>query len=300
MHRVAFLTMAETVGYVLDDHVAADRLRARGIEVEWVVWNRPGIDWHVFDAVVLRSTFDYIDAVPRFLEVLGQVQASSARLFNDLHRVRWNVDKRYLVDLERHGAAVVPSQVCWHLGPERIEILQRRWQTAELVVKPLVGASGVGVRRLQGAVESAVTGLDGEVLVQPFLPGIVDDGELSLCFFDGRFSHGVRKVPKAGSFLVQEEHGGTVAPAQPPSAALAVAEGALNACGRCLPMASGPPLYARVDVVCDPAGRFRVMELELIEPQLFLSSDAAAADRFAQAIIERLEPADGSGRTSTG
>lgn len=290
--RIAFLTMAHKAESLEDDELAAQHLRRKGHRVDWVVWDQLDVPWRDYDGVVLRSPFDYIEHVERFVHTLAQIEAVTG-LFNDLSWVRWNVDKRYLLDLLQRGVAVVPTCCVEGLTGQAIEDVRRKLGGGELIVKPTVGASGQGVRRLPpGIAEDRLTTKVGEHngpwLVQPFVSSVLEAGEMSLMFFDGRFSHAVQKVPRQGAFLVQEEHGGSTHAVAPPPGAVQLAEQALRVGAACVGD-DHPPLYARVDLVQGAEGVYQVMEVEVIEPELFLGYDEGAAARWAVAIERRLQ-----------
>jgi glutathione synthase/RimK-type ligase-like ATP-grasp enzyme len=251
-----------------------------------VVWDAPGVAWDAYAAVVVRSCWDYHRRLAEFLAWAEALMREGVPLWNDAATLRWNADKSYLRELALRGVAVVPT--LWLEPAEQPDLaaLLEREGWPEAVVKPAVSASAEGAwlttpsrARHEGPALSALL-RRGHVLVQPRLPEVMAEGEWSLVFFEGAFSHAVRKRPQPGEFRVQEEFGGSVESATPPAALLDDAAQALRAAGR-------SALYARVDGVLR-AGRLMLMELELIEPHLFLLDAEGAADRFANAIAARL------------
>jgi len=251
-----------------------------------VPWDAAGVAWAAFDAVVVRSAWDYHLRPAQFLRWVGAVERAGTLLLNPPAVLRWNHHKSYLRDLALRGVETVPT-ICLPRGEEadlRRLLAARGW--SEAVVKPAVSASAhetwrisgtpalVDQRRLQGLLQT------GEVLVQPLLPEVRSPGEWSLVFFGGAFSHAMLKRPRAGDFRVQEELGGRAEPADPPPHLVEQAARALAA-------AAAPCLYARVDGV-ERAGRLVLMELELIEPVLYFGADVAAPDRFAAALAALL------------
>lgn len=281
MRRCAFLTTSGLDGFVVDDHLAHGPLEERGWAVEAVPWKAPR-DWGAYDVVIIRSTWDYTRDPGRFLAVLETIDRSPALLLNPLELVRWNLDKRYLRSLQAWGVPVVPST--WGKGLTRID-LQRAFQrlaSRELVVKPAVGANAEDAFRFD---RSTVDGMAGDLerryagrpyVIQPFLPAVVHEGEFSLFFFDGGLSHAVLKRPRQEDFRVQEEHGADILPVRPP-------EGVRRAAARAMAVLPRPPLYARVDLVRH-RGDYVVMELELIEPSLYLRMHPTAPRSFARAL----------------
>jgi len=282
MRRAAFLTLAEQGDFVIDDGLAHAPLARRGWQVETVPWNRPGVDWRRYDLVIIRSTWDYQNQADAFLSTLAAIEASGARLENPLAIVRGNMQKTYLRDLAARGVPVVPTIWRDGLRPGELGVLFEAAQSEEAVIKPVMSANAQGAWRLDRAsamthaaeIEAYYT--DRALMLQPFEPAIVNEGEFSLLYFNGNFSHGILKVPKRGDFRVQEEHGSEIRSITPEPALLAAGKAAVDAIGRKL-------LYARADLVRH-GQEFRVMELELVEPALYLRMDPGAPERFADAI----------------
>jgi hypothetical protein len=284
MRQCAFLTLDTPEGWVTDDDLAHEPLRALGWEVTPLPWNRSGVDWSRFEAVVIRSTWDYHKHLDEFLATLETIDRSGARLANPLETVRWNVRKTYLRDLEASGLPVVPTLWRTDPGADRIRRLFDELQTDEIVLKPVVSASAYDTFRLdRGADPSAVAEIAGvfagrEVMAQPFLASIVEEGEYSLFYFGGELSHTILKSPKERDFRVQEEHGGFIRAADPPAPLPDLGRRILEA----LPVM---PLYARVDLVRVESG-FVLMELELVEPSLYFRIVPGSAERFARAFAD--------------
>jgi hypothetical protein len=278
MRQCAFLTAEALDGFVHDDDLAHEPLRELGWEVTTVPWSRPDQDWSRFEAVVIRSTWDYHKRLDEFLATLETIERSGARLANPLETVRWNARKTYLRDLADSGLPVV--QTLWHASPDtdRIRRLFDELETDEIVLKPVVSASAYDTFRLHR--DSDASGLAAlfagrEVMAQPFLASIVDEGEHSLFYFGGELSHTILKSPKEKDFRVQEEHGGLIRAADPPTPLPDLGRRIVEA----LPV---QPLYARVDLVRAGSG-FVLMELELVEPSLYFRIVPGSAERFARA-----------------
>lgn len=266
-----------------DDRGLLDALRERGVDAVPVAWTDPDADWDAFDAAVLRSTWDYVDHLPQFLEVTATIDHSPCTLLNPVDAVRWNTDKHYLDDLDRLGVPIVPL-VRGTAGeaPEiRASIAEAGWE--ELVLKPAVGVGGSGVVRTTAAalprVLEALPPAD-EVMVQPFADAILDEGELSFIFVGGALSHVLRKRPASGDFRAHGIYGGTVDATDADAHDVARVEAMLAR----LPF---DLLYARFDVVRID-GRLAVLELELIEPMLYLDLAPGSAGRLADATLARL------------
>ncbi len=284
MKRCAFLSTDDLTGHVTDDHLSIEPFGRRGWEIEPLAWRRP-TDWRRFDAVIIRTPWDYQHEPQAFLEVLEQIESSGTPLANPLSLVRWNLSKKYLEELAQSGVRTVPT--AWQRG-WNFEVVREsfeRFDCEEIVIKPLIGASAGdtfrinrrAVEALEAQLETIFTNRD--LMIQPFVNAVVLEGEFSLFYFAGRFSHAVIKTPKDRDFRVQEEHGGLILPVNPSEECLQVAE-------RILELLDTEPLYARVDLVRDGNSGFLLMELELIEPALYLRTDALAPSRFAAAFDE--------------
>ena len=287
MRRAAFLTLHDPTGFVIDDDLAHAPLAKRGVAVENLPWDRPDVDWTDYDLVVLRSTWDYQHHADKFLETLAAVERSGTPLRNGTDTVRWNMQKTYLRDLDAKGVPVVPT--LWRVGLGAGELLPLFEETGgtEAVIKPVVSGNAQGAYRLDRKTASARAAeieayfANRPLMMQPFERGILEEGEFSLIYFNGEHSHSILKVPKSGDFRVQEEHGADIRSIVPDAALLAAGDAAMRAIGRKL-------LYGRVDLVRS-GDEFRVMELELIEPALYLRMDPGAPDRFADAVMTLLD-----------
>jgi glutathione synthase/RimK-type ligase-like ATP-grasp enzyme len=280
--RIGFVTSAELRDLTPDDRSVVPLLGARGAQVVPVVWSETLP--RALDALVLRSTWDYHLRLPEFLAWVDAVEASRIALLNPPETIRWNVDKKYLLEVEARGVPIVPTRHAERGSSVQLAVLLRDAGWSEAVVKPSVSGGAFETWRAgrsdADAVRFARQLETMDCLVQPFAPELLSEGEWSLLFFRGRYSHSVVKRPGRGDFRVQEEFGGLVVPVEAPLAIVEAATRALEASGQ-------STVYARVDGVVR-GGRFEVMELELVEPSLFLEPCPGAAERFADALIERL------------
>ena len=280
-HRIALATSRPLPA---DEAPLVEALEALGCRVDAAIWSDAAIDWSAFDAVVIRSCWDYHRNVERFLDWLKRVDAAGAPLLNPRALVEWNTSKRYLIDLQSRGVTIPPT-VCIEKGLDAAEISGQlaRLPQGPVVIKPAVSASAdrtVLTGGTEAADVAARLAATGEVVVQQFMATIREVGEVSLVFFGGTYSHAVRKMPKPGDFRVQTEHGGTVIPFEPSRRLIMKAQEALDA-------APAGAAYARVDGI-ESEGSFILMELEVIEPHLFLRSIPDAGDRFARQILAAL------------
>ena len=286
MKRCALLTLKKPSGHVIDDDLAHAPLRALGWQVDTVPWNRAGVEWGEYDAVVIRSTWDYQADPEAFLAALAEVERAGTPLYNPLDLVRWNLRKTYLRDLAARGVPIVPTVWRDGLGAGGLAEVLDAVGANDVVVKPVVGASSEGAFRLDrravrekaGEVEAYYAGR--ALMAQPFVPSVTREGEFSLFYFNNAYSHAVLKTPKDADFRVQEEHGGRIRAVEPEAELRAAGDAVLRAL-------ETVPLYARADFVRAPAGGFWLMELELIEPALYFRMDTEAPARFARALAER-------------
>lgn len=290
MRRCAFLTLDSPDGYVIDDELTYEPLGELGWTVEAIPWRRPGEPWGRFDAVVIRSPWDYQDDPDAFLDILDEIGGSGALLLNRLDLVRWNLRKTYLRELAAAGVPVVPTIWRDRLHAGELGGVFDEVGAKEVVVKPVVSANADGAFRLDRRsaglrrVEVEAYYAGRALMAQPFVRAIIDEGEFSLFYFNGAYSHAVLKTPKAGDFRVQEEHGGYIRAVDAGEALRALGDDVLRALGE-------RPLYARVDLVRAGTGdAFWLMELELIEPALYFRMDAESPRRFARALDERMAP----------
>ena len=281
--RLAWVTARDARGQDDDEPLALAELRRVGVTVEVLDWDDSQVNWSRFDRVVLRSAWDYPQRLSEFLGWLEEVDAVSD-LVNPLKTVRWNLDKRYLAELAGAGVPITPT-VFVQPGSTAT------FPAGEFVIKPAVGAGSrdaasygpdqhepalAHVARLHAARQT--------VLVQPSLASVAVDGEWPMIFFDGKFSHAANKrvaLPRAG--MVEQLFAAECNATHMATAAqLEVAQAAVHQVSTRL----GTPAYARVDLVRNDAGGFCVLEVELIEPSLFLPfADATAVQQLVAALV---------------
>jgi glutathione synthase/RimK-type ligase-like ATP-grasp enzyme len=286
VRRICFVTCQTWPEISASDELVKRALEARGAMVEGRAWNAPGADWGGFDAIVLRSNWDYHFEPDAFLGWLERLERAGARIWNPPALVRWNLTKAYLLELARAGVPTVATVLLEDETRDGLEAVMAARGWSRVVMKPVIGASAHGTRLVTAAtLDEAVAALAAgairrPVLVQPFVEEIQTRGEWSLVFIDALLTHAVLKRPAAGEFRVQPQLGGTVETPAPAEGVRAGARRALDA----LPL---PPLYARIDGVETAAG-FQIMEVEVNEPGLFFPHAPAAADRFAEALLRRV------------
>ena len=285
--RVTLVTCAAWPEVSASDQLYAEALAYLGVAVTGAPWNGPLEPFLDADLVVLRSNWDYHHDLAGFTTWLDTLEQRGTRVQNAPSLVRWNLDKRYLLDLDRRGVRVPRTEVAPASTSAITQIIARNgWEQA--VLKPTVGASGHGVRLVRASElpdtmpEADAATQAGAVIVQEFLPEVVEHGEASYVFFDGMYSHALLKRPATGDFRVNSQYQGTVE-AFFPDAHL------IQQAGAALDVLDEMPLYARVDgVVRD--GALLVTELELNEPALSMTLAPGSAARFAEATVRRLRP----------
>ncbi len=281
MKRLALATSKNFASLTEDDRLLIEPLRALGISAEATVWDDPGGDWKRYDAVILRSCWDYHLRLDEFLDWTRSLEAAGVPILNSPEMIRWNANKIYLRDLQARGVEIVPT--IWPDAGTILAALMQGQGWSRAVVKPCVSATAHKTILVSAEDDAQIHFEELQasgVMVQQFMESVQTAGEWSLMFFSGEFSHAVIKTPKAGDFRVQHDFGGAERSAEPPTAILEAARKAIG-------VVEGLPLYARVDGV-ESDGRFLLMELELIEPALFLSLHKKAASRFAAAIADHV------------
>ena len=267
-----------------DDELLADALRELDLSAVRVDWSRPDIDWSRFRRAVFRTTWDYFHRFDEFTAWLDRVEGET-QLCNEPSIIRWNIDKHYLADLEAKGIAIVPCRFVERGSEAPLPALLAEAGWAEAIVKPCVSGGARHTYRVNrgnaAELEPIVRQLlaTESLILQPFQDDILRNGEDTLMVLNGRFTHAVRKMAKAGDFRVQDDHGGTVHDHEPTQAQIELAERAMAAC-------DPAPVYGRVDMVRDNEGRMAVMEVELVEPELWLRHHPPAARAMAAGIAK--------------
>ena len=282
IRRLAWVSAREARGHDLDEPPALAALAASGVTIEVVDWDDADVDWSSFDRAVIRSTWDYPQHLSAFGEWLDRV-AEVTELVNPPAMVRWNLDKRYLAELAADGVPVTHTDF---VAPGE----QARLPDGRFVIKPTVGAGSRGVASFgPDDLDAAAAHLarlhqaDQVAMVQPLIASVATEGEWPLLYFGGEFSHAANKrvtLPESGTLdaLFAEE---TLSRWEATPEQLTVAQAAIEA----VVTRHGTPAYARIDLVRDDDGQFRVLEVELVEPSLFLAEGGPGApERLAAAL----------------
>ncbi|WP_334030476.1 ATP-grasp domain-containing protein [Alteromonas sp. P256] len=282
MSQIVFLSTDNLDDFFVYDELLIPHFNDIGWSVETISWREKNVNWDQYDYVIVRSTWDYQQHPDTFLNTLEIINKSSAVLLNPLALIRWNIDKQYLKDLADAGIPIVDTRWGECFEAQDIHNAFARFNTEEVVVKPTLSANAddtfrVSSSNIADVMPSLLTTFAARrYMIQPFLSSVVEEGEYSLFYFGGCYSHAILKVPQQGDFRVQEEHGGQLLAVEANIAQQEIAQRALEA----MPAQA---LYARVDLVRQE-NEWAIMELELIEPSLYFNLDTSSPARFVQAL----------------
>lgn len=280
--RIALVTGATMAKPDPETHLLVAALAELGVDAPVIPWDVPE-DWAAYPLVVVRTPWDYFRRLPEFL-AWAEGASRVSTVVNPVEVIRWNSHKGYLRELPARGIATVPTLWLARGAADGLaQLAATAWR--EVVVKPAVSIGAIGALKADSRDPACLAHLaallaEGDVLVQPFIESVAAQGEVSLIYFGGAFSHAIRKRPAAGDYRVQDMYGGTNHAYRPAADEVELASRALAA-------TPAPTTYARVDMVRLPDGQPAVMELELIEPELFLGATPDAPRRFAQ-VLQRL------------
>ena len=290
MAHIRFVTCESLEGYffdpkqpalTIDDMILHDELVARGHTVTPLVWSSDEAQNPEGDMLIVRSPWDYFEKTEAFKAWMLHMADIGAPLYNSANEIIWNLRKNYLADLEACGVPIIPT-LFLNKDEQLGNDFFKEMGEAELVFKPQEGANAFLTERLGDKPSKSVLKRlnkalkERDYMIQPFLSQIQDEGEWSLVYFNGAYSHGFLKKAKEGDFRVQEEHGGSLHTPPVPTEIISSADTVMDALDHA-------PLYARVDGVM-VNGEFLLMELEMFEPELYFRADKKAASNMADAI----------------
>lgn len=282
---LALLTSSNCSESKEDDNLLIRALQKQQIDARSVIWDDPQNNWKDYQAVLVFSTWDYHTAKFNFfLQTLSEIEKQGIPLFNPLSTIRWNASKVYLKKLAEKGVKVIDSIYLASKDLKNLPNLLKKYGWEECVIKPSISASGDHTFRFNSStvqkMQHHFKDYPYDLIIQPFMQEIMTEGEWSFIFFEEEFIHCVLKKPADGQFLVQSAHGGSVQPVTPP-------DWMINEVKKILFATEQPYLHARVDVI-KKGSTLAVVEVEMIEPSLFLSYFPGSADKLAQKIKERL------------
>jgi len=285
---LAFVTDFEHPDLTEDDVLLAQYLYSKGYQVHSAVWDDNTIDWTSFDCVIVRSPWDYFHKVDAFTAWLDLLEEKRIKVFNPISVLRWNHDKSYLLRLRSEGVLIPQFYYCHKNQTYSLSEILHNHQWSKAVIKPSISGGAYKTWVVELATIEAHTAdfedllLYRDVIIQKYAHEIVDRGEISMIYFNKKFSHAVCKKAKAGDFRVQSEHGGYHQSYTPDVSLLKDLDTILG-------LITDPLLYARIDGYLDDQGRFNLMELEFLEPLLFFDSDSGACHRFTAALSQMTE-----------
>lgn len=278
--EIGFITCTEHENFFPEDRLAVAALASRGLKVRPIVWDSAMVDLRGLSMIVVRTPWNYVEASDRFLTWFDAVSGAGIPVWNPPELIKWNFDKHYLLELASKGVSVVPSEIVELSALESFDKYAARFGSRKIVAKPVVSAAARNTHVVSSDAELRAISSDEKIILQPFVEEIQTEGEWSLLFFNGEFSHSLVKCPARGDFRVQEMYKGTWEYRDADAVLLGEAKKIVAA----IP---GQWLYARVDGV-RRKGRFELMELELFEPQLFFGKRPELAERFADNIMSLL------------
>ena len=268
--------------WTYDPQAAA--LTAAGAHVQAIAWTALG-DVSGYDLILPLVAWGYHLDYARWLALLDRAETERWPMINPPALLRWNGDKAYLAELAERGVSTVPTLAAEACCDADLDEARRRFAAQWLVIKPPISASAAGTHRLGPDDDLPRDSRGKAMIVQPLIEEIGITGEFSLMLFGGEYSHAVVKRPKSGDFRVQEYHGGVTLPCKTPPA------GAISLAQEALATAPASATYARVDIVPDDQGVLRIMELELIEPALFLDHAPDGGAAFTTSILSAVRTA---------
>lgn len=275
--QLALATCAERPNLIPNDQYLYSLLPQQGMKVKAEVWNDPTVNWAQYDGILIRSIWDYHQQIASFMKWLDQLSQLDIAVANPTTILSWNAHKNYLSELGREGVAIPPT----HFIAKGTDLASIDIPWSSFIIKPAVSATAFQTFKLSSETFNVQLPTlkklirDKDLLIQQFIPSIHEQGEYSLIFFDNQYSHAVLKTAKPGEYRVQEEFGGSYEAIEPDVSLIDFATNALA-------KAPHPCLYARVDLVIHD-GQPMLMELELIEPELFVLTETIQK-RFAKSI----------------
>jgi glutathione synthase/RimK-type ligase-like ATP-grasp enzyme len=270
----------------LEDNLLKEAIQKLGMTVSRKSWDDATFDWSSTRFVIFRTTWDYFDRYPEFSTWLDRVSTQTI-LLNSEKLIRWNIDKHYMQDLQKKGVHICETYFVEPGETASLLTLSQRYQLNEFVLKPCISGGSRHTYKITSTTVAEYETIFADLIakeammLQPFQQHIVSKGEISLMVLNGKYTHGVLKIAKAGDFRVQDDYGGSVHDYEASPKEIAYAEQAVKSCPEM-------PIYARVDVFLDNQYKLALAELELIEPELWFRNYPEAAMELAKGIKDRI------------
>ena len=267
---------------LLEEDLIKKSLENNGLKVDVTYWNNPSYDWQSTSAILFRTVWDYFENFKEFIIWFESVKTQT-QLINSYELIKWNIDKKYLLDLERKKITIVPTTLVAKGTKDQLSIISAKKSLTDIVIKPAISAAAYQTYKIRSEEiidnEELFASLveKKDMLIQPYFNEITSFGEASLMIFDGCYSHAILKRAKQGDFRVQDDFGGTVHDYIPTRNEISFAEEVVSKC-------SSKPIYARVDIVWDKEKNPYLSELEIFEPELWIRNNPKSADMLANAV----------------
>ncbi len=279
-----YVNPLETNAYISnvlrEDELVINALEGKDLSVIKKDWNDPNFNWNTTRSVLFRSTWDYFDNFEQFKKWFDKTR-NTCLMINSSETIEWNLDKHYLLDLQKHQIPIPNSEFIKRGSPVDLSLLMQEKNWNEIVVKPTISGAAKNTYRLK---KEDINQFDStwkkliyqeDFIVQEFQNNVIKKGEVAMMVIGGKYTHAVLKKAKEGDFRVQDDFGGSIAKYSPSEKMVKLAE-------KCTGILSAIPSYARVDIIWDNSGDLAVSELELIEPELWFRLNPNAAQKLAE------------------
>jgi len=273
---------AYTQNVLDEDSLVKTALKNNGLKVERISWDTKEFDWSTTKFILFRSTWDYSDRFDEFSLWLNHV-SQKTKLLNSENIIRWNMDKHYLADLQLKGVHIIPTVYIEKGAKTTLKDIHEKTNWITTILKPCVSGAARHTYKLDyeniedhESIFQKLIAVEA-MMLQPFQNSIIEKGEVSLIVINGKYTHAVLKVAKKGDFRVQDDWGGTVYTYTPNKEEIKFAENAVKACIEF-------PIYARADITTDNDGKLAIVELELIEPELWFRNNIQAVNLLAEGV----------------
>lgn len=283
MKNLALVTYNQLPELNYSDRLLSDPFKKYGFATEIIPWDKKNVRWKDFDLVIIRSCWDYHHRIPEFLDWLNRMEILKGHIWNPVNIIRWNLNKKYLIELEKKNVPIIPTLFIDKKNVKNIRNLLNEKDWRKIIIKPAVGASSYLITKIKaGELSSESPEIksvlkQSEAIIQPFMEEITTEGEYSFIFINKKFSHAIHKIPKKHEFRTQPEFGAKEVLYKPEQCLIIQTQ-------KILGEVDSPLLYARVDgLIID--NQFYLMELELIEPYLYFEKAENSAENFAEAAI---------------
>ena len=279
-----YVNPLETDAYInnvlREDELVINALEGKDLSVIKKDWNDPNFNWNNTRSVLFRSTWDYFDNFEQFKKWFDKTR-NTCLMINSSETIEWNLDKHYLLDLQKHQIPIPNSEFIQRESSVDLSLLMQEKNWNEIVVKPTISGAAKNTYRLK---KEDINQFDStwkkltyqeDFIVQEFQNNVIKKGEVAMMVIGGKYTHAVLKKAKEGDFRVQDDFGGSIAKYSPSEKMVKLAE-------KCTGILSAIPSYARVDIIWDNSGDLAVSELELIEPELWFRLNPNAAQKLAE------------------